>query len=256
MRLAVDRLDRAQLADAAAGRADAGDQRMPAAAEGADQRPDLVRRRGEIDAFDHALQLCVRRGQVGEGFGARLGRAGGAALQELAVAIDHPGQQDVDDVGIDRAPAAGGVRLARSSVLFRSRGGWCRVIGLATSISRKSSRNTLALAASACGVQSALPSRRSQFSKLSLQPLEEQGLQRFRHRERRLLVPQVAQVVGAGQRRVVEPHVGLLGAADPVDARHRVADEATGPRDRHRLGDHAEQRALARVRARGACRTR
>src|SRR5689334_7911283 len=79
---------------------------MPVAAELADERPDRVGFSFEIDPLHHALQLRVRRGEVREIPGAGFGGLCRAALELFAIAIHKPGQEDVDDVGIDCAPTA------------------------------------------------------------------------------------------------------------------------------------------------------
>src|SRR5215468_18389 len=62
--------------------------------------------------------------------------------------------------------------------------------------------------------------------------------------EWRLLVPQVANVLYA--RTVVQTHVGLLGAADPIEAqRWRPNRRSRG--QRNRLGDYAEERSLVSI---------
>ena len=121
------------------------------------------------------------------------------------------------------------------------------VIGFDTSNNRKSSRKTLALAASAAGVQSALPSRMSQSARLSISRLRNSGLEFVGNRKRSLLIPQVAQVVRPCQSRIVETHVGLFRAADPVETRRIMSDKTTGPGQRGCLGNGPEQRTFAGV---------
>src|SRR5262252_8220780 len=111
--LAVDGLDRAELPDPLAGEPNSRGQGMPGAAELSDQRPDLVRRSGEIDRFGKGLQFSVRRCEIRKHLHAGLGRAGRAAQEELAVIIDEPGEQDIDYVRIDRATTS---RLIRTTV--------------------------------------------------------------------------------------------------------------------------------------------
>src|SRR5262252_6855393 len=91
---------------------------MPDWTELADQRPYLVRRRREIDAFGDGLQLRVRRGEIREHLGAGLGRTGRSALQEFAILVDEPRQQDVDRVGIERATTTGLVGTSIDSALL------------------------------------------------------------------------------------------------------------------------------------------
>ena len=79
-----------------------------------------------------------------------------------------------------------------------------------------------------------------------LQALQEQGLEHLRDRERRLLIPQVAQIVDLRHRRIVETHVRLLGASDPVDAGDCRTEEASLLRG-NGLGDSAEQRAFCEI---------
>ena len=137
------------------------------------------------------------------------------------------------------------VWYGRPAIVLFSISRWLSsVIGLATSNSRKSSRKTFALAASASGVQSALPSSRSQVARLSFRRCRNSGCSRLRDRERRLLIPQVAYIVDPRHGGIVEPHVRLLGASDPVDAEDRRSEEGSLLRDRDGLGDRAEQRAL------------
>src|SRR5262249_55894567 len=63
----------------------------------------------------------------------------------------------------------------------------------------------------------------------------------------RLLIPQVADVVYPIQRGIVESHIRLFGASDPVDPFDWMSDAAGRLRDGDGLGDRAEQGTLRRV---------
>ena len=196
-----------------------------------------------VDGFGNGLQLHVRRREIRKHLHAGLRRAGGAALEELAIAVDEPGEQDVDRVRVDRTAAS---RLVTAAVdralldlevaLVGDRLGDVeqqKIVEEDIRVGGERFRRPIGLAVEP------VPDREA-----VLQALQEQWLQRLRDRERRLLIPQVAQIVDPRHRGIVEPHVRLLGASDPVDAEDRMAEEGSLLRDRDGLGDRAEQRAL------------
>ncbi len=118
------------------------------------------------------------------------------------------------------------------------------MIGLDTSNNRKSSRNTLALAFSAAGVQSCLPSRRSYSAKLSIRRLWKAGRNSsaiangvcWFHRSRRSSTPVRPELL--------QTYIGLFGLANPIEPHRRIADGGCGLRRRGRLGDCPEQRSF------------
>src|SRR6516164_6179903 len=57
------------------------------------------------------------------------------------------------------------------------------------------------------------------FRQAIFQPLQEQGSQFLCERKWGLLVPKIAKVVHVSHTLIVEKHVGLLWATDPVDTR-------------------------------------
>src|SRR4029453_13902455 len=107
-----------ELTDSRAGQADSRDARMPAQVERSDRRPYLAGVRVEGDRFGNRLQLWFRAPQKREHRHARLRCTGGAALQELAIVIDEPGEQDVNHVRIDRAASARLVRMPANRALL------------------------------------------------------------------------------------------------------------------------------------------
>ena len=86
---------------------------MPIQVELSDHRPHLVGRRRKLDGFGDGLHLRVRRREIRKHLHAGLRRPGRTALEELAIAIDEPGEQDVDRVRVDRAASS---RLVRTAV--------------------------------------------------------------------------------------------------------------------------------------------
>ena len=85
------------------------------------------------------------------------------------------------------------------------------------------------------------------FGQAVLQALKKQRAKLFIDRERRLLVPEIAKIVRTLQSGIVQAHIGLLGTANPIDAWRLVSDKCAGPGNRHRFGDHREQRSLAGI---------
>src|SRR5262245_18775667 len=104
--LAVARLDRTEMTYPCAGQADTCDQWMPVEVERSDQRPHRVRRCRKLNGFGHGLHLRVRRREIRKHLHAGLRRSGRAALEELPIAVDEPGEQDVNRVSIDRAASS------------------------------------------------------------------------------------------------------------------------------------------------------
>jgi hypothetical protein len=68
-----------------------------------------------------------------------------------------------------------------------------------------------------------------------------------RNRERRLLIPQIAQVDGMTYPRIVEPDIRLLRATHPIDPRRLVPDGNSWLRVRHRFPDGTEKRTLVGI---------
>src|SRR5215813_7741711 len=91
---------------------------MPLEAELPDNRPHRVWRSAKLDGFRKALHLRVWHREIRKGRHAALSRLGRPAQEELAVAVDQPGKQDVDHIRVDRAAAAGLVGTAGDRTLF------------------------------------------------------------------------------------------------------------------------------------------
>ena len=70
-----------------------------------------VRSGVEVDAVGNALQFGVGRCEVWKILRARLGGPGGSAAQGFTIAIDHPAQQAIDDVGVHSATTASPISL-------------------------------------------------------------------------------------------------------------------------------------------------
>ena len=216
---------------------------MPVEVELSDHRPHLVGRRRKLDRFGDGLQFRVRRREIRKHLHAGLRRAGRAALQELAIVVDEPGEQDVDRVRVDRAAASRLVRPAVDRALLDLEVAFVgdrlghieqqKIVEEDIRVGGERFRRPIGLAVAHVPVGEAV-----------LQALQEQRLQLLGDRERRLLIPQVAYVVYPEQPGIVEPYVRLLGAPDPVDACDWMSDAAGRLRDGDGLGDRAEQRAL------------
>src|SRR5262245_11157640 len=91
---------------------------MPVEAEPSRHRPHLVPVGRNLDGLVYGLELYVRLSEVRKHVHAGFRRAGRAALEELAIMVDEPGQQDVDRVRVDGAPAACPVRTAGERALL------------------------------------------------------------------------------------------------------------------------------------------
>ncbi len=136
------------------------------------------------------LPFQVRSREIGEHLRARLGRPGGAAQDELPIAVDQPGEQDVDHVRIDRAAAAGLVRASVKRALLDLEVAFVgdrlgdieqqEIIQEDIRVGGERFRRPIGLAVEPVPDGEAV-----------LQALQEQGLQLLRDRERGLLVPQV-----------------------------------------------------------------
>ena len=126
--LAVNRFDRAQLSDTFSRQLNPGDQWMPHAAELPDESPDLIGRGRQVDPVGDGLQLRIWRSLIGEGRAAWLRCTGCSAVQELPVVIHHPGDHDVDDIGVDGAAAAGLIRLSTERAFLDLQDSWCRLL--------------------------------------------------------------------------------------------------------------------------------
>src|SRR6185503_216803 len=85
---------------------------MPVEGERPDQRPYVVGCRKKVDGVGNGLKLHIGFREIRKDLRTRLRRARCAALEELAIAVDEPGQQDVDHVRLDRSAASRLVRAA------------------------------------------------------------------------------------------------------------------------------------------------
>src|SRR5262249_13198110 len=152
----------------------------------------------------------------------------------------EPGEQDVDRVCVDRTatsrligPAVDRALLDLEVALVGDRLGYIKqqkIVEEDMSVGGERLRSPVGLAVAHVPVLEA-----------DLQTLQEERLQRLGDRERRLLIPQVADVVYPIQRGIVESHIRLFGASDPVDACDWMSDAAGRLRDGDGLGDRAEQ---------------
>ena len=102
---AVDRFKPAELTYSCAGQAHSRDRGMPEEIELSHHRPYLVGRCRKLDGIGDALHFRVRCRKVRKYLRAGLSCSCRTALEELPIAVDEPGQEDVDHVRVDRAAA-------------------------------------------------------------------------------------------------------------------------------------------------------
>ena len=161
---------------------------MPLEIELADHGPHVVGWRGELDRACDGLEFGVRRGEVWKHLHAGFRRAGRAAQEELAIAVDEPGEQDIDGICIDRAAASCLVRMSTDRAFLDLE---MTLIGdrLGHIEQQKIVKEDIRVG----GERFRRPVHPAiapvVFAEAVFQALQEQRLQLFRDRERRLLIP-------------------------------------------------------------------
>ena len=92
---------------------------MPQATKAANGLPDFLGRGLKFDATCDAQQVFVAGPHIRKCCAARLRRLQRTALQKRAsISVNEPGNQNVDDVRVDRAPATRRVRASFKRTLF------------------------------------------------------------------------------------------------------------------------------------------
>ena len=159
--------------------------------------------------------------------------------------IHHPGHQNVDDVRVERAAAARliGMPVERAFLDFKKAGvgDWLRYVE-----QQKIIEKDIGAGGQRGGRPVGFAVAHVVIRQAVHQPLAEYGLYFLGDRKRSLLIPQVAQVARLRYCRIVETHVGLLRAADPVKTWRRTG-EITRLGQRACLGNDREQRTLAGI---------